>query len=310
MVHRRLLVFTRSILLAIAASAVGAVLIGCGRATIVRPTHPAKPSATTRRIAKSSHKATSRTTPGKQYTKLVFSDRFTGPAGTPPSPSKWTHDVGAYGAPDNELQTYTDSPANASLDGHGDLAIVARRQTVTGPDGLKRNYTSARLETQGRFSTTHGLIEARMKIPAGAGLWSAFWMLGDDIDTVGYPASGEIDVMETLGQTPFMVRGTLHGPDLGSGYARGQDAVSADSLAAGFHTYAVSWSANSITWLLDGTPYMTVTSASLAPGQTWVFNRPFHLLLDLAVGGNWPGPPDASTPFPATLLVSWVRVYQ
>ena len=181
---------------------------------------------------------------------------------------------------------------------------------MTGPDDLTRNYTSARLDTQGRFSATHGLIEARMKIPLGAGLWSAFWMLGNDISAVGYPQSGEIDVMEALGQTPFTVRGTLHGPDLGAEYARGTDADSADSLAAGFHTYAVSWSPDSITWLLDGRPYMTVDPASLAPGQAWVFNRRFHLLLDLAVGGDWPGPPDASTPFPATLLVDWVRVYQ
>jgi beta-glucanase (GH16 family) len=304
--NRRLLVFTLPIFVAIAVLAV----VVRGGTTTAHPAHPATSSPTSRRNAKSAHTVTSPISPGAQYTKLVFSDDFTGPVGTPPSPSKWIHDVGAYGSPDNELQTYTDSPANASVDGHGDLAIVARQQTATGPDELTRNYTSARLETQGLFSTTYGLIEARMKIPAGTGLWSAFWMLGDDIDKVGYPASGEVDVMETLGQSPFKVRGTLHGPGLPSGYARGQDFDSPSSLAAGFHTYAVSWSANSITWLLDGTPYASVTSASLAPGQTWVFDRPFHLLLDLAVGGDWPGPPDASTPFPATLLVNWVRVYQ
>lgn len=227
-----------------------------------------------------------------------------------PSTAQWTHDLGAYGAPDHELQTYTDSPSNVSFDGHGDLAIVARRQTATGPDGQLRNYTSARLETQGLFSTQYGLIEARMKIPAGTGLWSAFWMLGDDISAVGYPGSGEIDVMETLGRTPFTVRGTLHGPDGQSSYSRGQDSGSPRSLATGFHIYGVSWSHNSITWLLDGIPYATTTSANLSTGQTWVFNHPFHLLLNLAVGGDWPGPPNSSTPFPATLLVDWVRVYQ
>jgi beta-glucanase (GH16 family) len=246
---------------------------------------------------------------GKQYTKLVWSDQFDGPAGTPPPASKWVHDVGAYGAPDNELETYTDSPANASDDGHGNLAIVARRQTVTGPDGLTRNYTSARLETQGLFSATYGLIEARMKIPAGTGLWSAFWLLGNSINAAGWPSCGEIDVMETLGQDPFAVRGTIHGPDGRSGYSRGRDLESASSLASGFHVYGVSWSPNSITWLLDGIPYATVTSADLAPGQAWVFNQPFHLVLNLAVGGNWPGPPNAYTQFPATLLVNWVRVY-
>ena len=137
-----------------------------------------------------------------RYTKLIWSDEFTGPAGTPLSPSKWIHDVGAWGYPDNELETYTDSPANASLDGRGHLAIVARRQTETGPDRRTRNYTSARLETQGLFSAEYGLIEVRMKIPAGAGLWPAFWLLGDDMKTVGWPACGEIDVLEALGQQP------------------------------------------------------------------------------------------------------------
>jgi beta-glucanase (GH16 family) len=245
-----------------------------------------------------------------QYTKLIWSDEFNGQAGAGPSSTKWTHDVGAYGAPDNELQTYTSSTANASLDRQGHLAIVARQQTATGPDGLTRNYTSARLETQGLFSTTNGLIEARMKIPAGAGLWSSFWMLGNSINTAGWPACGEIDVMETLGQDPFTVRATIHGPGGRSGYSRGKDFDSTGSLASGFHIYGVSWSRNSVTWLLDGVPYATMTPSDLAPGQTWVFNHPFHLVLNLAVGGNWPGSPNASTPFPATLTVNWVRVYQ
>jgi beta-glucanase (GH16 family) len=243
--------------------------------------------------------------PVMQYTRLVWSDEFSGPAGTAPSASKWIYDLGAHPG-DRELETYTDSPANASLDGQGDLAIVARRQTATGSDGVTEPYTSGRIETQGLFSATYGLIEARMKVPAGTGLWTAFWMLGDNISTVGWPACGEIDVMETLGRDPFTVRGTIHGPS----YSRGQNFVSASSLAAGFNIYAISWSPNSITWLLDGVPYATVTSADLAPGQPWVFNQPFHLVLNLAVGGDWPGAPDAFTHFPATLLVNWVRVYQ
>jgi beta-glucanase (GH16 family) len=244
-----------------------------------------------------------------QYTKLVWSDEFSGREGTAPSASKWIHDLGAHPG-DHELETYTSSPANASLDGQGHLAIVARRQTATGPDGVTEPYTSGRIETQGLFSATYGLIEARMKIPVGTGLWPAFWMLGDSISTVGWPACGEIDVMETIDQDPFTVYGTIHGPMGASTYQVGHTDVSTSSLASGFHTYAVSWSQNSITWLLDGVPYATVTSADLAPGQPWVFNQPFHLVLNLAVGGDWPGAPNASTRFPATLLVDWVRVYQ
>ncbi len=118
--------------------------------------------------------------------------------------------------------------------------------------------------------------------------------------------------METIDQDPFTVHGTIHGPTLpgGAAYAVGFQRTSPVSLAAAYHTYAVSWSPNSITWLLDGVPYATATPADLQPGQAWVFNQPFHLVLNLAVGGNWPGAPTASTAFPATLSVDWVRVYQ
>jgi beta-glucanase (GH16 family) len=244
------------------------------------------------------------------YTKLIWSAEFNGPAGTPPSSFKWIHDVGDYGAGAGEQETYVDSAATAALNGRGDLAIVARRQTPAGPPGQIRSYSSARLETQGLFSVKYGLIEARMKIPPGAGLWPAFWMLGNDITTVGWPACGEIDVMETNGSKPYTVYGTLHGPSGATAYEIPHTVRSATALASGFHTYGVSWSPKAVTWLLDGKPYATVTSADLSPGQSWVFNQPFHLVLDLAVGGGWAGPPDASTRFPATLLVDWVRVYQ
>jgi beta-glucanase (GH16 family) len=246
-----------------------------------------------------------------RYTKLVSLDEFNGPAGTPPGASHWIHDIGAWGHTDNELETYTDSPTNASLDGRGHLAIVARRQTETGSDGQTREYTSARLETQGQFSATYGFVEARMKIPAGTGLWPAFWMLGNDVNTAGWPASGEIDVIEALGRHPSVAHGFINGPSAdASHYTVGHTVVSAASLASGFHTYAIRWSRNSITWLLDGVRYGTTTPKNLPAGARWVFNRPFHLVLNLAVGGNWAGAPDPSTQFPATLLVDWVRVYQ
>lgn len=261
----------------------------------------------------SSHQALDKGVRLARYTRLVWSDEFNGPAGTPPVQSKWIHQVGAWGYTNNELETYTNSPANAALDGHGHLAIIARRQTATGPDGRRRNYTSARIETHRLLSATHGLIEARMKIPAGAGLWPAFWMLGSDAGRVGWPACGEVDVLEARGQNPSVAYGFLHGPstqDSSQGYVLGHRFVSASSLASAFHTYAISWSRNSITWLVDGVPYGTETAQDLSRGTKWVFNRPFHLVLNLAVGGNFAGPPNSSTRFPATLLVDWVRVYQ
>jgi len=264
-------------------------------------------------LSRPSHQGSQKSNRASQprYTKLIWSDEFAGPAGTPPSPSKWNHDVGAWGYPEGELETYTDSPANASLDGDGHLAIVARRQTETGSDGRTRNYTSARLETQGLFSATYGLIEVRMKIPAGAGLWPAFWLLGNDVNKVGWPASGEIDVLEALGGSPSVAHAFINGPsDRAAHYTVGHTVVSRRSLASGFHTYAIRWSRNSITWLLDGVPYGTTTPRNLPPGAKWVYNGPFHLVLNLAVGGAWGGPPNSSTPFPAKLLVDWVRVYQ
>jgi beta-glucanase (GH16 family) len=248
--------------------------------------------------------------PHGSHTRLVWSDEFGGPAGAPPSRSAWVHEVGAYGWTNHELETYTSATANAARDGLGHLAIVARRETATGPDGRTRAYTSARLTTRGRFSATHGLFEARMKIPAGRGLWPAFWMLGDDIDAVGWPASGEIDVMEALGHDPQTVHGTLHGPVDGADGALGSSFVAPSSLASDFHTYGVRWSSNSVTWLLDGRPHATVGPEIRLRGWSAIFDRPFHLLLNLAVGGTWPGAPDASTALPATLLVDWVRVYR
>lgn len=256
---------------------------------------------------------TGATSTGTSYSRLVWSDEFNGMPGSLPLASNWSTDVGAWGSADGTLQTYRGSSANVSMNGQGNLAITALRQTATGSDGLTWNYTSGRIETAGLFSFTYGRVEARMKIPAGPGLWPAFWLVGDDISSVGWPSSGEIDVMEMLGQDPERVYGTVHGPVSGSssGYAVQGDVVSPTSLADAFHTYGVIWQPGRITWTLDGTPYASVTPGDLARGQRWVFDgQPFHLILDLAVGGNWPGAPNATTPFPSTLLVDWVRVYQ
>ena len=218
--------------------------------------------------------------------------------------------MGDWGRTNRELETYTASPANASLDGQGNLAIVARRRASSGPGNAGLPYTSARIETKGRFSFTYGRVEARIKIPAGTGLWPAFWMLGSNIDTVGWPNCGEVDILEAVGQQPFAVVGSIHGPGSGGAYAVHRPVGSGVSLAAGFHTYGMIWRPGSITWTLDSRPYGTVTPGELPAGARWVFDHPFNLVLDLAVGGVEPGPPASATRFPATLLVKWIRVYR
>lgn len=242
--------------------------------------------------------------------KLIWADNFNGPAGAPPNPAKWRPVAWPGGTGDGELEYYTTRPSNVSLDGSGHLVITARRETYTG-DGTTRSYTSGRIQTSGLFQTTYGELEARIKWPAGQGLWPAFWSLGYDYDRVGWPNSGEIDVMETLGNNPFTAYGTIHGPSADSpkGYGMTTYTRSRVLLTAGFHVYGVIWSPSKIVFTLDGMPYAARSRASLGRGDRWAFNKPFYLILDLAVGGVWPGSPDASTRFPARMLVDWVRVY-
>ena len=240
----------------------------------------------------------------------MWSDDFNGPAGSPPDPTKWQAVSGGNGWGNDELEYYTWRSANVSLDGAGHLAITARQETYTGPDGVTRDYTSARIQTKGLFQARYGTIEARIQLPVGAGLWPAFWMLGSNSDAVGWPACGEIDVMENIGSDPFTAYGSIHGPDTSAGaaYAVGAAVRSQTALAGGFHIYGITWSSESISFSLDGVPYETRTPSSLSGGQQWVYNQPFYLLLNVAVGGTWPGSPSRSTQFPATMLVDWVRV--
>jgi len=243
---------------------------------------------------------------------LAWSDEFDGAAGTLPDATKWVMETGGGGWGNQELENYTTSARNASLDGTGNLAIVAREETSAGPCwyGACR-YTSARLKTQGKFAQTYGRFEARLRIPAGQGMWPAFWMLGDDIDRNGWPKAGEIDVMENIGKEPTVVHGTIHGP----GYSGGNGISASTALDAGafaddFHVYAVEWEPLVIRWLVDGRVYRTVTSSALPPNTQWVYDHPFFILLNVAVGGAWPGSPDASTRFPQQMLVDYVRVYR
>ena len=241
---------------------------------------------------------------------LTWSDEFDGPAGSAPNGSKWKYDVGGGGWGNNEQQYYTTSTSNASLNGAGQLVITARREN---PANYQCHYgtcqyTSARLLTADRFTQTYGRFESRMKLPRGQGIWPAFWMLGADIGSNPWPGSGEIDIMENIGREPNQVHGTIHGPGysgaegIGAGYSIGAP------FADAFHTFAVEWEPNVIRWYVDGNLYQTRTPADLG-GDRWVFDHPFFMLLNLAVGGYWPGYPDGTTQFPQTLTVDYVRVY-
>lgn len=228
-------------------------------------------------------------------------DDFSGTAGDSLADDRWSHDVGRTGWGNNEKQDYTDSTENSSLDGQGHMVINAMRNG----DG----YTSARVTTKGKFEFTYGRVEARIKMPAGSGLHPAFWMLGTDLDSVGWPLSGEIDVMETLNQADQYHTG-IHAPQPDSLTSQKVDAggVPPKPLSEGFHTYWVERSPGRVTTGIDGTTLATITPADLIGGNDyWVFDKPFFLLFNVAVAGDWPGPTDTSTPFPATMMVDWVR---
>jgi len=240
-----------------------------------------------------------------QEWKLVWSDEFDGLANTLPAADKWTYDLGHNGWGNHELENYTKSLDNVHLDGEGHLIIRALRDT-------SGKYTSARLKTLGKFSIAYGKIEARIKLPSGQGMWPAFWALGADIKKVGWPQCGEIDIMENIGKEPGIQHGSLHG----DGYSDGNSLTGAYTLPAGaklsndFHVYGIVWSVDSIEFEFDGHPYFSATPSALPAGKKWAFNHPFFLLLNVAVGGDWPGSPDDSTVFPQEMTVDYVRVYQ
>jgi len=244
---------------------------------------------------------------------LVWSDEFSGPDGSAPDPSKWTYDTGGKGWGNTELECYTNRLQNAQING-GNLVITAQQENApfVCSDGSTNSYTSARLKTQGLFSQAYGRFEARIKVSAGQGMWPAFWMLGKDITTAGWPTCGEIDIMENIGKEPGTVHGSLHGP---STTTRTSDATSIFTLPAGqafaddFHLFAVDWERGVVRFYVDSNLYATFTESRWPAGGTWVFDHPFFIILNVAVGGNWPGSPDSTTVFPRHLLVDYVRVY-
>ncbi len=251
--------------------------------------------------------------------QLVWSDEFNGAAGTLPDPKNWNYDLGGGGWSDGELETYTNSTDNVFQDGNGNLVIQAIRDS-------SGDFTSARLQTGNPKASTrttdlswqYGLIEARIKVPFGLGIWPHFWMEGENLVFAGWPASGELDIMDNFGtfdSNASISNGEAQGP----GYSTNSGIAAAYTLPLGetvyddYHVYALQWSQDSLGWFVDGVPYQTVTPSDLPAGDQWVFNAPFFILLNLAIGGSGTslGTPDPNQPFPnQDMLVDYVRVYQ
>lgn len=246
-------------------------------------------------------------------TNLVWADEFDN-NGSPDS-TKWnlvTGDGTEQGIPgwgNNELQTYTDRPENVTVQ-NGILIITAKKERFEG-----KSYTSARINTKDLYQQKYGRFEARIKVPTGKGIWPAFWLLGDDDgEKLVWPQVGEIDIMEYLGDKPTTMFGTVHGP----GYSGGTSISKEYNLANnrfdnGFHIFGIEWSPNRINFYVDGDLYQSLTQEHISEETNgkgeWVFNRPFYIILNIAVGGNLPGSPNEDTSFPQRMLVDYVRVY-
>jgi beta-glucanase (GH16 family) len=237
------------------------------------------------------------------FNTLVMKDEFDTP-GTP-STTLWNYDIGTgqNGWGNSELQFYTDRSKNVTVQ-NGYLIITALKESFNGS-----SYTSARLLTKGKFDQAYGRFETRMRLPWGQGMWPAFWMLGANIDTKPWPVAGEIDIMEFRGQNPSTILGTVHGP----GYSAGQSISKSYTLKNGrfdtdFHVFGIEWGPKYVNFYVDNVLYNQITPADVT-GE-WVFNKPFYILVNLAVGGNFVGSPNSETVFPQTMLVDYIRVYK
>jgi beta-glucanase (GH16 family) len=240
---------------------------------------------------------------------LTWRDEFDGPNGASPDPAKWVMESGGNGWGNDELEYYTPRSENVRLE-NGILVIQAVKEEFKGADGVVRRFTSGRLKTQGLFSQAYGRFEARIQIPFGQGVWPAFWLLGEDYQSVGWPECGEIDIMENVDVEKSRIHGSIHGP----GYSARKSLTSGYTLPQGpfsdaFHVFAVEWEPQSIRFFVDDELYATRTPADLPANSKWVFDHPFFIILNLAVGGNLPASPDTATQFPERMLVDYVRVY-
>ncbi len=241
----------------------------------------------------------------------AWQDEFNQPVNSGPAMARWSYDLGAGGWGNAELETYTNARENSFIADDADATdgkVLVIRAVKTAQGG----YTSARLKSVGKFATQYGRVEARMKLPRGQGFWPAFWMLGENIGIVGWPECGEIDIMEVLGHQTGILYGTLHGPGSGGGYSKGSSLTlpAGGSLSDAYHLFAIEWTPDRVDWWLDETKYFSAGKPDLASGNRWVLNNsPFHLLLNFAVGGTWPGNPDGTTVFPAEFRIDYVRYY-
>lgn len=237
---------------------------------------------------------------------LAWSDEFSGPS---LNSSFWSYDVGdgcpnLCGWGNNELQYYTSSADNLFFQ-DGKMIIEAKKQSFSG-----KNYTSARIKTAGKKTVKFGRIDFRAKLPKGKGIWPAFWMLPQNSVYGGWPRSGELDIMEMVGHEPNKVHGTLHfGPGPGSVQITRSYTLPAGNFADAFHVFSIEWEPDVIRWYVDGNLFSTAEKAAFG-NNNYPFNEDFYFLINLAVGGNWPGNPDATTQFPQWLIVDYVRVYQ
>jgi beta-glucanase (GH16 family) len=231
---------------------------------------------------------------------LDWSDEFDG---AELDRTKWVAELGGGGWGNHELQYYTGRKENLRVDG-GKLIIEARR------DGVENGeFTSARIKTAGLKERTYGRYEARIRVPKGQGIWPAFWLLGSNVADAGWPRCGEIDIMENIGKEPALVHGTMHGPGYSGADAFGKpSALAGAAYADDFHVFAVEWEPGEVRWYRDGVLF-NKARPELVKGD-WVFDHPFFVILNLAVGGDWPGKPDASTTLPQQMLVDYVRVYR
>jgi beta-glucanase (GH16 family) len=248
----------------------------------------------------------------------IWSDEFDGPAGARIDSSKWRYDTADgcanrnCGWGNNEKEYYSDAPDNIALNGQGQVMIVARRA----PSGLTCyygpcRYTSAKITTSGKMEVAPGRVEARIKLALGQGLWPAFWMLGRNVPAVGWPACGELDIMENRGSAATTTSSAVHGP----GYSGNTPFAHLHSLAHGtvsdaFHTFAVEWDSQYVRFFVDDTAHYTVARSDVEHFGKWVFDQSFFLILNLAVGGTFDADPQSDAIFPATMLVDYVRVYR
>jgi len=233
--------------------------------------------------------------------QLTWTDEFTA---SQLNTAHWTYeigngcDVGICGWGNNELERYTDSPENSRLE-NGKLFITARESIG--------NYTSARIKTQEKVKIKYGRIDVRAKLPKGQGIWPAIWMLGDNITSVGWPVCGEIDIMELVGHQPSVAHGTVHYNSAGYKYSSSSTNLTSGDFSDKFHVFSIVWDKNTITWYVDNQEFKIFTNTSIAG---YPFNNSFFFILNVAVGGNWPGPPDETTVFPQEMVVDYVRVFQ